>query len=223
VDNSAAAVVIQADGKIVVAGSGSDPGDGTGRALLARYQADSPPGTAPANSSPPTISGAATEGEALTANAGTWSGSTPINQGFQWRRCESAGAGCVDIAAATAATYALAAADVGHTIRVRETASNAYGEGSADSAATAVIRANPGSITGSVRNAKNGGKIANASVNCGNGHFAKTASDGRYSIANAASGTYRCTASANGYRPQTKDATVIAGTKLTLDFALARL
>ena len=149
VDNSGAAVAIQGDGKIVVAGSGSDPGDGADRALLARYEADSTSGTAPANSTPPTISGTAVEGQTLTANAGAWTGSTPINHGYQWRRCDSAGADCVDIAAATTATYALAAADVGHTIRVRETASNAYGEGSADSAATAVIKAKPGTIAAS--------------------------------------------------------------------------
>jgi uncharacterized delta-60 repeat protein len=161
VDNSGAAVAIQGDGRIVVAGSGSDPGDGASRALLARYQAGSTSGTAPANSTPPTISGTAAEGQTLTTNAGAWTGSTPINHGYQWRRCESAAADCVDIAAATTATYALAAADVGHTIRVRETASNAYGEGSADSAATAVVKAKPGTIARSVRNLKNGTTIAN--------------------------------------------------------------
>ena len=98
VDNSGAAVAIQGDGKIVVAGSGSDPGDGASRALLARYQGGSASGTAPANSTPPTISGTAAEGQTLTANAGAWTGSTPINHGYQWRRCDSAGANCVDIA-----------------------------------------------------------------------------------------------------------------------------
>ena len=139
-----AAVAIQDDGKIVVAGSGSDPGDGTGRALLARYEGGSASGTAPANSTPPTISGTAVEGQTLTANAGAWTGSTPISHDYQWRRCDSAGANCVDIAAATATTYTLTAADVGHTIRVRETATNAYGQGSVDSAATAMVNASGG-------------------------------------------------------------------------------
>jgi hypothetical protein len=117
----------------------------------------------------------------------------------------------------------LVAADVGHTIRVRETASNVNGQGSADSAATAVVRANPGAITGTVRNSKNKAKIANALVNCGNGYSAKTASNGQYLIADVPSGTYSCTASANGYRPSTKDVTVISGTKFTLDFDLVRV
>ena len=93
---------------------------------------------------PPAISGTAIEGQTLTANAGAWSGSTPISHSYQWRRCDSAGANCVDIAGATATTYALTAADVGRTIRVRETATNAYGAGSVESAATAVVKAKGG-------------------------------------------------------------------------------
>lgn len=37
---------------------------------------------------------------------------------YQWRRCDSAGASCVDIGGATASTYTLTVTDVGHTIRV---------------------------------------------------------------------------------------------------------
>ena len=46
-------------------------------------------------------------------------------------------------------------ADVGHAIRVRETATNALRYTSADSTATAVVKANPGKIVGNVRNLKN--------------------------------------------------------------------
>ena len=151
---------------------------GTGDFALARYQGGSgSSGTAPTSSSPPTISGTATEGQALTVNSGAWTGSTPINRSYQWRRCDSAAANCVDIAAATATTYSLAAADVGHAIRVRETATNTYGQSSVDSAATAVVKAKPGTIAGTVRNLKNGATIANASVTCGSGYSARTTSD----------------------------------------------
>jgi hypothetical protein len=52
----------------------------------------------------------------------------------------------------------LAAADVGRTIRVRETATNPYGQNSVASAPSAVVTAKPkpGAIVGTVRNAKNG-------------------------------------------------------------------
>jgi hypothetical protein len=223
VDNSGAAVAIQDDAKIVVAGSGSDPGDGASLALLARYEGGSVSGTAPANSTPPTISGTAVEGQTLTVNAGAWTGSTPINHGYQWRRCDSAGADCVDIAAATPATYALAAADVGHTIRVRETAANPYGSGSVDSGATAVIKARVGAIAGTVRRAGTNAAIAGAAVKCGNGYSAKTAGDGTYSIPNVTPGSYSCTASANRYAPATQTGlTVASGQPTTADFSLNR-
>jgi uncharacterized delta-60 repeat protein len=225
VDNSGAAVAIQGDGRIVVAGSGSDPGDGAGRALLARYQGGSSasePVTAPTNATPPTISGSATEGETPTASAGSWSGSIPITLTYQWRRCDSAGANCVDIAAATATTYTLTAADVEHTIRVRETATNAYGTGSVDSAATAVVNARVGAIAGAVRSASTGAAIASASVNCGTGYAAKTASDGTYSIPNVAPGSYSCTASAKRYGPATETVTVAPGQTSTTNFTLVR-
>lgn len=221
VDNSADAVVIQDDGKIVVAGSGSDPGDGTGLALLARYEGDSVSGTAPANSTPPTISGTATEGQTLTANPGAWSGSTPISHDYQWRRCDAAGANCVDIAATTT-TYALVASDVGHTIRGRESAANAFGQSSADSAATAVVKAKAGAIAGTVRRARTGSPIAGATVNCGSDAAATTASDGTYSISNLAPGDYSCIAGAPRHASSTQTATVASGQATTVNFTLQR-
>src|SRR5690349_10559652 len=60
-----------------------------------------------------------------------------------WRRCDSTGANCLDITGASETTYALVTADVGQAIRVREMASNAYGQSSAESAATGVIAGTP--------------------------------------------------------------------------------
>ena len=98
---------------------------------------------APVNSSPPSISGTAQAGQVLTAAAGSWSGTQPISYGYQWRRCDSAGANCADIASATGQTYTLASADVGSTARVAVTATNTGGSGSAGSAQTAVVAAAP--------------------------------------------------------------------------------
>ena len=78
----------------------------------------------PVNQTPPTISGTAQAGQTLTASSGSWSGSPPISYAYQWRRCNSVGGACVDIAGATAASYVVSAADSGSTLRVRVAATN---------------------------------------------------------------------------------------------------
>ena len=198
--DGASDVALQPDGNIVAVGTSNYD------FALARYQGGSVSGTAPVNTTPPTISGTATEGQTLTLKPGTWSGTAPITTADAWRRCDSAGANCIDVA--IGATYTLTASDVGHTIRVRETATatNPYGQGAVDSTPTAVVTAKPkpGTITGTVSNAKTRAGIANASVNCGSGYSTKTASKGAYSIPNVTPGSYNCTASANGYRASTQ-------------------
>jgi hypothetical protein len=93
----------------------------------------------PVAASPPTISGAATQGQTLTESQGSWSNG-PTGYSYQWERCDSAGNSCQAIAGATAQTYKLAGADVGHTLRVQEAASNVSGPGTpALSSATVVV------------------------------------------------------------------------------------
>ena len=99
------------------------------------------PPAPPTNTSPPTISGTAQQGQTLTASTGTWSGTQPISYGYQWRRCDTNGANCVDISGATSQTDLLGSADVGSTIRVTVTATNTTGSSSAGSAQTAVVQA----------------------------------------------------------------------------------
>jgi hypothetical protein len=97
----------------------------------------------PVAASPPTISGVATKGQTLTESHGSWSNS-PSGYSYQWQRCNNSGSSCQAIVGATAQTYKLAAADVGHTLTVQETASNVSGAGSpATSSATAVVHASP--------------------------------------------------------------------------------
>ncbi len=49
----------------------------------------------PVNSVLPAISGTAQVGQSLSSSTGTWSGS-PTSYAYQWSRCNSAGASCVD-------------------------------------------------------------------------------------------------------------------------------
>jgi len=84
-----------------------------------------PPPTAPANTSPPTITGTPEVGATLTATPGTWTGTEPITYAYQWRRCDSTGTTCTDIPDATATTYTATTADTGATLTVAVTATNA--------------------------------------------------------------------------------------------------
>jgi hypothetical protein len=111
--------------------------------VAAGHTYEATPDVAPVNTAVPTISGALTVGQPLTANDGTWTGTPPPTFAYQWQRCDTGGSNCVDIAAATTATYVLQAADVGGTLRVRVTATNAAGTASATSAATALIATVP--------------------------------------------------------------------------------
>ena len=97
------------------------------------------PVASPQNTALPGITGTPMEDETLTASTGTWSGPQPISMSFQWYRCDANGANCVPIAGATGQTYKLTVADVGFTIRVTGTATNAGGSAFATSPQTSVV------------------------------------------------------------------------------------
>ena len=91
----------------------------------------------PDNLSPPTISGTAQVGQTLIEDHGSWWGG-PVGYSYQWMRCT--GVSCAAIPHATAQSYVPVAEDVGHELRVAETASNFYGPGAhAESSPTSAV------------------------------------------------------------------------------------
>jgi hypothetical protein len=95
--------------------------------------------TAPRNTVRPTILGTARQGETLTADQGSWSGTQPMTFAYQWRRCDTTGASCSNIVGATSKTYTLTSADVGNRLCVRVRATNSAGSATAVSLAASAV------------------------------------------------------------------------------------
>ena len=88
------------------------------------------PVPAPVDASPPTVSGTPALGQTLTESHGSWS-NAPTSYAYIWERCGLTGTNCAAIPGAIAQTHTLTTADIGHTLRAQETASNASGAGAA--------------------------------------------------------------------------------------------
>ncbi len=120
---------------------------------------------APQNTSPPTITGTAQEGQTLVGHRGTWSGN-PTDYNDFWVRCDKDGGSCANISGATNKNgYLLKSVDVGNTIRFKVKATNADGSSTDSSVPTAVVSAAtkpPPPVSNGC--AKTGGTIPVASV-----------------------------------------------------------
>jgi hypothetical protein len=92
----------------------------------------------PLNLVEPTISGIVLPGQVLTANEGSWVGTTPIDYAYQWLSCAPLGGGCSEISGATEKTYTVGISEIGDSFEVSVTASNAEGSASATSPETSI-------------------------------------------------------------------------------------
>jgi hypothetical protein len=112
----------------------------------------------PGNTALPKISGAAQEGKTLTESNGAWLPSNST-RGYQWESCDASGGNCSAIARATAQTYKLTSADVGHTMVVQETASQSgVNSTPASSAPTGVVQGASSSTGGGQGGSQGGGQ-----------------------------------------------------------------
>jgi hypothetical protein len=83
---------------------------------------------APSVTTSPTIVGTLLPGRQLTANVGGYDGDAPIKTSFAWQRCDATGGACHDIPGAKKVVYFPTSADIGYTLRLAVTATNAYGK-----------------------------------------------------------------------------------------------
>jgi hypothetical protein len=93
----------------------------------------------PSNTAVPTISGILKTGNVLTAATGTWTGTPPITYTYQWQLCSLLKTECKDVVNATKPTFLLELLNVGLTMRVVVTATNAAGSVPVPSAVTGLI------------------------------------------------------------------------------------
>ena len=94
----------------------------------------------PRNTSRPTITGMAQQGQLLTASTGTWTSAAPMTFYYQWARCDSQGHNCSPVTGSlTQPTYTVTSGDVAHRLIVQVKAHSSTGDGFADSAPTGLV------------------------------------------------------------------------------------
>lgn len=101
-----------------------------------------PPGAAGETSAdqvPPTINGPLQAGDQVAADVGVWS-NLPLGYTYQWELCGADGSDCTSLPGATSPNYVITPAEVGSTLRVLVSATNAQGpSGSVASAASTTV------------------------------------------------------------------------------------
>jgi hypothetical protein len=139
----------------------------------------------PANVGAPGIAGIPKRTLTLTASTGTWS-PAGASFAFQWQSDD--GSGFADITGGTAASYVVASADVGSTIRVEVTATNVDGSTTVASAPTsAAVAATPGS---SVAPVLTGGSRVGEALTTSDGGWSPAATSFAYQWQRRVAGSY---------------------------------
>src|SRR6185312_4592741 len=95
----------------------------------------------PSNLGLPSITGLLEDGGLLSALTGSWSGTGPLSFGYQWERCDSAGANCEALEGQTGSALKLITGLIGSTVRVAVTATNAGGSSTVTSPTSSLVKA----------------------------------------------------------------------------------
>ena len=185
----------------------------------------------PTNTGAPAIAGSATNLQTLAASPGTWTNS-PTTLAYKWEDCDASGAGCTAIAGATASTYTLAYSDVGDTIRVVVSATNAGGSATATSAPTAPIApvlvpwANTPVPTPLTAPSVSGSAAVGGTLTCATGRWSGSPAGYAYRwvranapILNATGPTYAVTAADRGHQLSCTVTAINAGGAIQVDSA----
>jgi len=85
----------------------------------------------PTPTAAPSVSGIAAAGKRLAAASGTWTSASAVSYAYQWYRCDRFGGRCSSVHGATGTGYVLTRRDVGDTIGLTVTATDASGSTSA--------------------------------------------------------------------------------------------
>jgi hypothetical protein len=96
-------------------------------------------GILPTSKALPSISGLLQDGGLLSVTSGSWSGTEPISYAYEWQLCNALGASCKAIEGASGSSLKLDPSEIGKTLDVVVTATNAAGSTSATSSLTGLI------------------------------------------------------------------------------------
>ncbi|HTZ86185.1 MAG TPA: carboxypeptidase-like regulatory domain-containing protein [Solirubrobacteraceae bacterium] len=169
---------VEAEAVTVTAGESTSAIDAKLKLVVAEGEEPEPEEPEPGNNAPvsltrPSISGTTQQGQTLVFTSGTWL-FEPTLITDEWGLCANTGVIETCHTIAESPSYTLTATDVGGTIRIREKAFNAFGEGQAFSRPTTVI-AGPPAIPQTASTAASPSPTASSGVSSEIAHAASAA------------------------------------------------
>jgi len=152
--------------------------DGTAQALSGPTGGIAADGNAPANTKQPNPSGTPQDGQTVTTDNGSWSGSTPITYTYQWQSCTAVNPVCTNIVGATSSSYAVNASQDGLLLRAVVVATNSFGKSFVTSNLTTAVIAKASSPVDSILPVISGTKSVGNTLSASAGSWTGVAANG---------------------------------------------